>query len=335
MVLCRLFRCGCTRPCNEWWLSSAKKPTASRVAGFPPRPPPRRCRRHANACPTRAGADHVAASNRRRCSDHLAGERTKGCMGKGRMTDLPGGSPPGAASGRPRARLSRCGQSQRVLPARHAALLPVRPATSATKCTHADCQDTVRPLDAVICTGLVLGRLPARAEETIRCESLGFRYDGCRVDTEKRVGLVRKHGFMDCREVSSWAMTGASGWTGAARPRFTWVQASRMTTGWRQVWRRRLAHGAPRKRLARRTGASRVVGRRAEMSQPSGAASPMLHLTERHVRSRAQRPPRHHQEPGMHKLTCCGRRLAMQGHNGDDFADSAAAGARVALRLSA
>jgi hypothetical protein len=61
-----------------------------------------------------------------------------------------------------------------------------------------------RPLAGLICTGLVLGPVPARAEETIRCESHGFRYNYCRVDTDNRVSLVRKHGFMDCREGSSW-----------------------------------------------------------------------------------------------------------------------------------
>jgi hypothetical protein len=61
-----------------------------------------------------------------------------------------------------------------------------------------------RPVAGLVCAALVLGPLPVRAEETIRCDSRGFRYTYCRVSTDNRVSLVRTHGFASCREGSSW-----------------------------------------------------------------------------------------------------------------------------------
>jgi hypothetical protein len=61
-----------------------------------------------------------------------------------------------------------------------------------------------RPLAALICTGLVLGPVPVRADETIRCDSRGFRYNYCRVSTDNRVRLVRTYGWGSCSEGSSW-----------------------------------------------------------------------------------------------------------------------------------
>jgi hypothetical protein len=61
-----------------------------------------------------------------------------------------------------------------------------------------------RPTAGLICAALAIGPWPARAEETIRCDSRGFRYNYCRVSTDNRVTLVRTHGFVSCREGSSW-----------------------------------------------------------------------------------------------------------------------------------
>ncbi len=52
--------------------------------------------------------------------------------------------------------------------------------------------------------GLVAMPLPVAAEETLRCDSHGFHYRYCRVDTGNRVELIRKHGLFDCREGRSW-----------------------------------------------------------------------------------------------------------------------------------
>jgi len=69
-----------------------------------------------------------------------------------------------------------------------------------------------RPMAGLICAGLVLGPLPVRADETIRCESRGFRYNYCRIDTGNRVSLVRTHGFANCREGSSWGYDRSGVW---------------------------------------------------------------------------------------------------------------------------
>lgn len=69
-----------------------------------------------------------------------------------------------------------------------------------------------RPLAVLICSALVLGPWPARADETIRCESRGFRYNYCRIDTDNRVSLVRTHGFASCREGSSWGYDRSGVW---------------------------------------------------------------------------------------------------------------------------
>lgn len=61
-----------------------------------------------------------------------------------------------------------------------------------------------RPLTAALGVALVAGPLPARAEETIRCESRGFEYRYCRVDTDDRVELVRQHSLFGCHQDRSW-----------------------------------------------------------------------------------------------------------------------------------
>lgn len=61
-----------------------------------------------------------------------------------------------------------------------------------------------RTVTSLLCVALVAGPLPARAEETIRCDSPGLRYRYCRVDTDDRVELVRQHSFIDCRQDRNW-----------------------------------------------------------------------------------------------------------------------------------
>ena len=61
-----------------------------------------------------------------------------------------------------------------------------------------------RPLCALLAAVLALPVLPARADETIRCESRGFRYQYCRVDTHDRVELVRDYTLIRCREGRNW-----------------------------------------------------------------------------------------------------------------------------------
>lgn len=61
-----------------------------------------------------------------------------------------------------------------------------------------------RPVTALVVLGLTVGPVPARADETIRCESRGFRYEYCRVDTDNRVELVRSWSFVNCREGRNW-----------------------------------------------------------------------------------------------------------------------------------
>lgn len=59
-------------------------------------------------------------------------------------------------------------------------------------------------VSTLVCAGLLLGPLPARAEETIRCESSNFGYRYCRADTDDRVELVRQLSFVHCRQDRSW-----------------------------------------------------------------------------------------------------------------------------------
>ena len=61
-----------------------------------------------------------------------------------------------------------------------------------------------RALAAVIACTLALAHVPVRATETIRCDSKGFGYNYCRVDTDGRVELVEKHGLFACNEGRSW-----------------------------------------------------------------------------------------------------------------------------------
>ncbi|MCV2352862.1 DUF3011 domain-containing protein [Paucibacter sp. B2R-40] len=61
-----------------------------------------------------------------------------------------------------------------------------------------------RPLSGLICVAMVAVPLPARAEQTIRCESRGFNYRYCRVDTDDRVELSRQLSSISCRENRSW-----------------------------------------------------------------------------------------------------------------------------------
>lgn len=55
-----------------------------------------------------------------------------------------------------------------------------------------------------MCTALALPHAPARAEQTIRCDSRGLGYNYCRVDTDGRVELTNKHSLFSCHEGRSW-----------------------------------------------------------------------------------------------------------------------------------
>ena len=61
-----------------------------------------------------------------------------------------------------------------------------------------------RAIASLTCAALIAAPLSVRAEQTIRCESSDFRYRYCRVDTDNRVELTRKHSSSDCREDRSW-----------------------------------------------------------------------------------------------------------------------------------
>ncbi len=57
---------------------------------------------------------------------------------------------------------------------------------------------------AMVCVALAAGPLPARAQETIRCNSHGFGHRYCPVDTGNRVELIHQHSLIHCREGRSW-----------------------------------------------------------------------------------------------------------------------------------
>jgi Protein of unknown function (DUF3011) len=57
---------------------------------------------------------------------------------------------------------------------------------------------------ATVCVGLAIGPLPVRAEQTISCESRGFGYRYCRVDTDDRVELIRTYSIVSCRQDRTW-----------------------------------------------------------------------------------------------------------------------------------
>jgi hypothetical protein len=61
-----------------------------------------------------------------------------------------------------------------------------------------------RTLTPLISLALLLGPLPVRAEQRIRCDSPGFGYRHCRADTDNRVELVRTYSLFACREGQSW-----------------------------------------------------------------------------------------------------------------------------------
>lgn len=62
----------------------------------------------------------------------------------------------------------------------------------------------MRPLCTLLAATLAMPMMPARADETIRCESRGFRYQYCRIDTDNRVELVRDYTMIRCREGRNW-----------------------------------------------------------------------------------------------------------------------------------
>lgn len=61
-----------------------------------------------------------------------------------------------------------------------------------------------RWLAPLISLAMVAGPLPARAAQTIRCESYNMGYQFCRADTGNRVELVRQISGTDCREGRNW-----------------------------------------------------------------------------------------------------------------------------------
>lgn len=61
-----------------------------------------------------------------------------------------------------------------------------------------------RALAPLLCLALLAGPLPARAAETIRCESYNMGYRFCRVNTDNRVELTRQISSTECRENRNW-----------------------------------------------------------------------------------------------------------------------------------
>jgi hypothetical protein len=53
---------------------------------------------------------------------------------------------------------------------------------------------------------------PAAAEQTVRCDSRGFGYNYCRVDTDGHVELIDRHGLFNCHEGRSWGYDGRGVW---------------------------------------------------------------------------------------------------------------------------
>lgn len=69
-----------------------------------------------------------------------------------------------------------------------------------------------RPFAALLCTAMVAGPMPVRADETIRCESPNFRYRYCRVNTDNRVELRRQISSTSCREGRNWGYESRGIW---------------------------------------------------------------------------------------------------------------------------
>lgn len=70
-----------------------------------------------------------------------------------------------------------------------------------------------RAVAALTALALVAGSLPARASEReIRCDSRGFGYNYCRVDTDGHVELVDRHSLFACREGRSWGYDDRGVW---------------------------------------------------------------------------------------------------------------------------
>ena len=61
-----------------------------------------------------------------------------------------------------------------------------------------------RAMAPLLSLALVAGPLPARAADTIRCESYNMSYQFCRVNTDNRVELVRQISSTECRENRNW-----------------------------------------------------------------------------------------------------------------------------------
>jgi hypothetical protein len=61
-----------------------------------------------------------------------------------------------------------------------------------------------RTVVAFASPSLACASLPAFASRTVSCESSGYRYKYCRVDTDNEVRLERKRSSADCRQGYSW-----------------------------------------------------------------------------------------------------------------------------------
>jgi|JI10StandDraft_1071094.scaffolds.fasta_scaffold125179_3 hypothetical protein len=69
-----------------------------------------------------------------------------------------------------------------------------------------------RAVAPLICLALVAGPLPARANQTIRCESYNNGYNYCSVNTNNRVELVRQISNTECRENRNWGYSRSGVW---------------------------------------------------------------------------------------------------------------------------
>lgn len=64
----------------------------------------------------------------------------------------------------------------------------------------------------LVSSAMVLGALPARAEETIRCDSSSYSYRYCRVNTDNQVELVHQYSSTNCRQNRSWGYDSRGVW---------------------------------------------------------------------------------------------------------------------------
>lgn len=69
-----------------------------------------------------------------------------------------------------------------------------------------------RAVAPLLCLALVAGPLPARADQTIRCESYNMRYRFCSVNTDNRVEISRQISNTNCVLDRNWGYSRNGVW---------------------------------------------------------------------------------------------------------------------------